>query len=78
MTLSPAIPAPTSTHRAQVWVLIVLLTLIAALAQFAVFNAAMESLGEDGAPVWNCYTMGNHRCGPDSPWHGTYFGPHAN
>lgn len=38
-------------------------------------NAWMESYGEDAAPVWNCYTMGDHQCGPDSPWHGFSVGP---
>jgi hypothetical protein len=54
--------------------LIILVVLAGSAALFAA-NTWMESKGEDGAPVWNCYTMGNHQCGPDSPWHGFYFGP---
>lgn len=26
-----------------------------------------DSLGETGATVWSCHTMGNHRCGPHEP-----------
>lgn len=46
--------------------------LVMLAAQGLTFNSLMERYGEDRAPIWNCYTMGNHRCGPDSPWHGTY------
>lgn len=32
------------------------------------FHWWQDSLGEDGAWVWSCHTMGNHRCGPGEPW----------
>ena len=27
-----------------------------------------ESMGEDGAMIWSCRTMGERHCGPGQPW----------
>lgn len=27
-----------------------------------------DALGEDGAVIWSCHTMGNRQCGPGQPW----------
>lgn len=40
---------------------------IAAFVAVVVLHWWQDSLMEDGAWMWSCHTMGDHRCGPHEP-----------
>ncbi len=41
---------------------------ILAFAALVALHVWQDMLGEDAAWIWSCHTMGNHECGPATPW----------